>query len=227
MNQLWNVSIFNIEPRLGRSQIIASNPNGPGGGALEIQTSGMSVGNSPGVAGLYMMKVVHGTYGVDIQSQSNGSDWELWVNSVSSGLRLIRNGDVMGEFDAVVGTYIRYSDRRLKSDIKPLNCVLPNIMQLVPSNYKFTKGNPDQKTSIGFIAQDVEKLFPELVSVSSDERSPGIYSLNYSAFGVLAIKAIQEQQALIEKQRTRSAEQQKIIEDLKTRLDQLEALVKN
>ena len=66
--------------------------------------------------------------------------------------------------------------------------------------------NPEHKQSIGFIAQDVNKLFPELVSVSTDTAHsyPGIadlHTLSYDVFSILAIKMIQEQQVLIQKQK--------------------------
>ena len=47
---------------------------------------------------------------------------------------------------------------------------------------------------IGFLAQDVQVLFPELVKHREDE----YLGLNYDDFGVIAIKAIQEQQKIID-----------------------------
>lgn len=213
---------------LGRARIVSHAQYMPNGlGELAIRTKGLSVGESPGGAGQYMMKIVHGYFGLDIQNASSDSDWELYLEALGNGLRLYFNGSVRGEFNAVDGNYYAFSDRRFKSDIKPIKGILANMMQLEPSSYKVKEGNPHQKTSIGFIAQDVEKLFPELISVSTDERSPGIYSLNYAGFGVLAIKAIQEQQALIEAQKARLDRQHIEIEDIRTRLERLEALVKN
>ncbi|MBV1924747.1 MAG: hypothetical protein KUG68_12045, partial [Flavobacteriaceae bacterium] len=46
----------------------------------------------------------------------------------------------------------------------------------------------------GFIAQEVQKLFPELVSEKKNEQGDSFLTLRYDAFGVLAIKTIQEQQ---------------------------------
>ncbi|MFN3329287.1 MAG: tail fiber domain-containing protein, partial [Fervidobacterium pennivorans] len=51
------------------------------------------------------------------------------------------------------------------------------------------------RRQIGFIAQDVEKVFPELVF----EDSEGIKSLDYSKFTPVLLQAIKEQQQQIEK----------------------------
>ncbi len=215
------------ENTLGRARIVSHAQYMPDGlSELAIQTKGLIVGQSPGGAGQYMMKIVHGSFGLDIQNTSSDDNWEFYVNT-GNGLYLFFNGDVRGEFNAVDGNYYAFSDRRFKSGIKPMKGILNNMMQLAPSSDKVKEGNPDQKTSLGFIAQDVEKLFPELVSVSTDERSPGNYSLNYAGFGVLAIKAIQEQQMLIEAQKVRLDRQHTEIQNLKTRLERLETLVKN
>lgn len=196
---------------LERSRLIANSPDGVGLGKLEVRTDGLSIGQSPGEAVGYMMKVVHEGFGFNLGRNGTDFDWEMYVAQGNGELRLYFDGNFRGAFSPTDGIYTA-SDRRLKTNIQPMKTVLASIMQLTPSSYQFIEGNPGQKTSLGFVAQDVENLFPELVSVSTDERSPGVYSLNYAGFGVLAIKAIQEQQ--------------QEINDLKARIEQLEALLK-
>jgi endosialidase-like protein len=53
------------------------------------------------------------------------------------------------------------SDRRLKQNIEPIPTSLEQILHLVPVSYQ-KKATPD-RTEFGLIAQDVEKLFPQLV----------------------------------------------------------------
>ena len=196
---------------LERARIIANSPDGVGLGKLEVRTDGLSIGQSPGESVGYMMKVVHESFGFNLGRNGTEFDWEMYVAQGNGELRFYFDGNFRGAFDPSSGIYTA-SDRRLKTNIQPMQSVLANVMQLAPSSYRFIEGNPGQKTSLGFVAQDVEKLFPELVSISTDERSSGIYSLNYAGFGVLAIKAIQEQQ--------------QEINDLKARIEQLEALLK-
>lgn len=67
---------------------------------------------------------------------------------------------------------------------------------------------------IGFIAQDVEKIIPEIVSTNQD----GKKSLEYGNISALTVEAIKEQQKIIDSQKTE-------INDLKSRLDKLEKLL--
>ena len=115
--------------------------------------------------------------------------------------RVMANGDVFKSGGTVVN-----SDRRLKKDIESLADVLPRVMNLRPTNYRYNRESSNSPTRIGFIAQEVETEFPTLIN-----RSDSHLALNYEAFGVIAIKAIQEQQALIEAKDAR-------ISDLERRL---------
>ena len=112
------------------------------------------------------------------------------------------------------GSYIKTSDRKLKYNIQPLQPVLSRVLQLKPSTYQYRDNAPGSALSTGFIAQDVVSLFPNQV-VEKD----GIKALKYDEFSVLAIQAIQEQQALIE-------EQKREIKELQKRLDVLEKAMK-
>ena len=72
----------------------------------------------------------------------------------------------------------------------------------------------------GFIAQEVQQLFPEMVSVSSYtvEKSvtiPDFHALNYNGFKMIAVKAVQEEQHMIE-------QQQHVQDDINKRLETIE-----
>jgi len=65
------------------------------------------------------------------------------------------------------------SDIRLKSNISDLNNDdLDKLDMVVPKSYRFKN---DNNKHFGFIAQDVEKLFPHLVSIDNE----GMKSVNY------------------------------------------------
>ena len=65
------------------------------------------------------------------------------------------------------------SDIRIKSNIEQLtNVDLDKLNKIIPKSYKF-KG--DDEKHFGFIAQDVEKEFPNLVSTDNE----GMKSVNY------------------------------------------------
>jgi hypothetical protein len=129
------------------------------------------------------------------------NNWELLVSSSLGWLHLFRNGTLAGRFYED-GRYGETSDVRLKTDITPLPSLLGRLLQLTPVEYRLKDAHSNHKT-IGFIAQDVKKLFPGIVRVEQDSSGSrqgikDLHTLNYSDFGVLAIKAIQEQQTIIE-----------------------------
>ncbi len=141
----------------------------------------------------------------------NSDYWETYLPVAGSGstthYSFARNGDLMAYIAGGNGSYTQISDRKLKKNIRKLEPVLDRVLQLSPSRYQFKNSPASAPASIGFIAQEVEPLFPEFVS-----ESDGTKALAYANFGVIAIKAIQEQQELIK------ALQQRI-EDLEARLN--------
>jgi len=86
------------------------------------------------------------------------------------------------------------SDVALKSDIVVHEPVLDRVMQLRPVRFTWKADGSDGS---GFIAQEVEALFPDLVHEGSADEATGhrMKSLSYERFGVLAIAAIHELKA--------------------------------
>ncbi|MCG8328136.1 MAG: tail fiber domain-containing protein, partial [Chitinophagales bacterium] len=184
--------------------------------AMTIKTSNQSVGignSNPD----YKLSVYHGSKGVEIRNTNAGANsWEFYHDSGTNQLQLrTATGTSVGHFDYNSGAYMATSDRKLKRDIQPIATILPSIMRLMPVNYHYDT-DEDQKKHIGFIAQEVEDIFPELISAPAENADKdAIYRMNYTGFGVIAIKAIQEQQNIIEKQ-------QEIIEKQQAKLDAIE-----
>jgi hypothetical protein len=85
------------------------------------------------------------------------------------------------------------SDLQFKIDIENELNILERLEKLDVKNYRW-KDRPDTKTKkIGFIAQDVQSLFPSLVGEMKDPESGELsLTLKYSEFGVLAIGGIKE-----------------------------------
>jgi hypothetical protein len=89
------------------------------------------------------------------------------------------------------------SDRRLKNTIVDLDQeMISKYLQLRPVNYYWNDGSDNKHKQYGLIAQEVEVLFPDLVSVAND--SMQTKSVNYQALHALSLKVIQEQQKQIE-----------------------------
>ena len=100
---------------------------------------------------------------------------------------------------------------------------LQKVLQLHPATYQFAPYINNENGKIissnrlhhGFIAQEVEKIFPELVYRGSDNPAQDFLTMDYSGFGVLAIKAIQEQQEQIQRLNAISVRQEQEISALK------------
>ena len=91
------------------------------------------------------------------------------------------------------------SDRNLKQNIQDYPSSLEKVLDLRPVTYNW-KTHPDEDPLVGFIAQNVKELFPQLTAdIAWRDRGTRL-GVNYSLLVVPAIKAIQEQQDIIDQQ---------------------------
>ncbi|MDE6440759.1 MAG: tail fiber domain-containing protein, partial [Bacteroidales bacterium] len=103
------------------------------------------------------------------------------------------------------------SDVRLKTDIRPLDADYSVLQALQPVRYRFT-ADEKQTLQFGFIAQEVERYFPHLVSTNKK----GFKSLNYTGLLPVLWQYTQRLERTVE---TQAAE----IDRLKTELESLKA----
>lgn len=97
--------------------------------------------------------------------------------------------NIVGNAGAIAVVWNTLSDIRLKTNIIPLESSLNKVLSLQGVSFEF-KSAPGEK-QIGFIAQEVEKALPELVSTGSD----GIKSLSYDRLTAVLVEAIKELKA--------------------------------
>ena len=90
----------------------------------------------------------------------------------------------------VTGTVTETSDIAMKSDLKPLTNTLEKIQQI--TGYKYNLIN-SISPSMGVIAQDVEKVFPELVHGSEGKKT-----LQYSGLIGVLVEAVKDLSAKVE-----------------------------
>jgi hypothetical protein len=112
------------------------------------------------------------------------------------------------------------SDRRLKRDILPLNKYgLQQVMQLNPVTYIFKNDNANTP-QVGFIAQEVQQIIPEVVTGKEGDLSKGeSLGIVYGNLVPVLTKAIQELKAENDTLKAQNA-------DILKRLDALEAKIK-
>ncbi len=157
--------------------------------------------------------------GLKLERADNTDDWRMFIGA-SSDLGLAFNNVTVGVFNSGTGVYTASSDIRLKKDIEPLSNVLQKIMLLELRSYRFIADAKQQKT-LGFVAQEVKPIFPEIVN----EREDGYLGLAYDEFGVLAIQAIKEQQVMINEQQKLNTQQQTTIQTLQNTLAQQQIVI--
>lgn len=181
-----------------------------------------SVGiNSPDPSGALEIKQVAGRGLLLVAPAYSFNNWEFVVNhelnEAGSDLWVKYNGQYKGNFFHVDGAYYQASDRRLKDNIQPMQSILSKVIAMRPVEYEMKYNNEGHIKSIGFIAQEVKSLFPELTrSVEGEEHGhkgiKDLLTMNYDGLGPIAIKALQEQQQKIKTLTERNADLSKRLE---------------
>jgi hypothetical protein len=144
--------------------------------------------------------------GIELTNSSHITlPWELRVmeatrsgiSGAATYLDLYYATNLKNYFKPNNGSLYIASDERIKTNIEPLDPVMDRIMQLEPVTYMMKDAIKGHRRNMGFLAQNVTPLFPQIIS----HNMPGgddLLGLDYSGFGVIAIKGIQEEQAQIE-----------------------------
>lgn len=112
------------------------------------------------------------------------------------------------------------SDRRFKRDITPFATMLGKVAALQPVHYRWRAAEfPAQQftdaPAAGLIAQDVEQVLPELVVTNDD----GYKAVDYSQLPLLTIQAVKELKEENDALKSRLAEVERLLEQLRSRLN--------
>ena len=110
--------------------------------------------------------------------------------AVSDAFVVYFNGDATLSGDLTIN-----SDERLKDNIQPLGSTLNKLHQIEAKTYSLKK-DEEHTPKIGVLAQEVQAVFPELVTEGAD----GILSVNYQGLVPVLINAINEQQLKMSEQ---------------------------
>ncbi len=135
---------------------------------------------------------------VDISNNYVFEKWNPGINGFN----------IMGYVSGSTGQYIQVSDRSLKKNISNLDrfrC-LENLMRLNPVHYQLAFEPSGSGYTYGFISQEVEPVFPDIVV-----NNQGIKMIGYSSFIPILTKAVQEQQQLILELRKEVTELKKMV----------------
>jgi hypothetical protein len=93
------------------------------------------------------------------------------------------------------------SDRRMKKDIEDAEPMLDRALQVQLRRFRWLENDSNSKLMLGVIAQEVQPLFPDVVSEQEDPTvNEKRLAVGYSDFGLIALKALQELHAIVKKQ---------------------------
>jgi len=132
---------------------------------------------------------------------ANGSDHTFkWYNQSTDGgvgykMQIATSGTLTVSGDVVA--YGTPSDIRLKENIKPIDSALDKVIKLQGVTFDWIQKEGqilEIKEDIGFIAQDVQKIVPELVRENKD----GMLSMRHQGIAPILLEAIKELKQEIE-----------------------------
>ena len=83
---------------------------------------------------------------------------------------------------------INTSDRNMKKNMLAIKYGLKEVLKLKPVSYQWIDNIDLDKTHLGFIAQEVEQVIPEVINIGED----GSYGMNYAELVPVLVKSIQE-----------------------------------
>jgi hypothetical protein len=178
----------------GSSQVTLLLPSGVISGSSQLP-SGIVSGSSQ-IVPLLPTGVISGSSqilgGTDIHSGSAGN---YQFNSIGVGTA---GSTVAGEIRAIADITAYYSsDERLKENIKPIQNALSKVESISGNTYDWKDGfetiHSHKGKDIGVIAQEIEKVLPELVT----NRETGYKAVQYEKLTALLIEAIKELSAKV------------------------------
>ena len=108
--------------------------------------------------------------------------------------------DLYAQDLTVAGTLTETSSRRYKKNIKPITDQLKKLIQLQGVEYDRKES---QNHEIGLIAEEVNKVYPDLVSKNNEGQTEGI---QYSKLTSVLVESIKELKSLVDSQNNRIQE---------------------
>ncbi|MES2794940.1 MAG: tail fiber domain-containing protein [Bacteroidota bacterium] len=163
-------------------------------GTPDDNTAGILYNNSSNGVGAFSGMKTDNQVGLFI-----GGNWRFWVDNTGAGY--------------LNGNLIQTSDKRLKKDFTQLNNSLSNIYKINGYHFRWIEEARNKEIQTGFIAQEVQKIFPELVQ--TDDK--GFLSVNY--IGLIphlieAVKVLKNENELLKIEQKATVDRLEKIEEL-------------
>ena len=186
-----------------------------GNDVIQLSTGGSEKARVTATGQLLVGKTAEGdltTDGIEIRGSDNSlyitrSSICAYLNRTTSDgsiMHFRRNNSTVGSISVTTSgtTYNTTSDLRLKENIEPL-VATDKLMAMNPVSYNW-KAEPDGPRSMGFIAQEMQDVMPEAVSVGDDEDA--MMSMDYGRITPILVSALQDAHRKIEQLEQRLAD---------------------
>jgi hypothetical protein len=137
----------------------------------------------------------------------------------SDAFKVLFNGDATVSNNLTVSGDIHVSsDARLKANIVSLGSTLAKLLLIDGKTFTMKKNG---KQKIGVLAQNIQEVFPELVSKDDNK----MLAVNYQGLVPVLINALKEQDAKMKKQDAKMKKQDAKIKKQDAKISRLEGLV--
>jgi len=201
-----------------------------------IGATAMSVGASANnwAETIYGSSVANQSFGTQITGGTNTVDYGLIVYNYAQTIPMlaVRGDGYVGiwtlspayklqvMWSVASNSVVLTSDLRFKKNIAPITSALDTIEKLRGVTFdwrigEFTNRNFPEGKQVGFIAQEVEKVLPELVTTDKE----GYKWVEYANITAVLVEAVKEQQRQMEILKN---EKNSEINELKIRIENLE-----
>ncbi|MCX7954045.1 MAG: tail fiber domain-containing protein [Bacteroidales bacterium] len=190
--------------------------------SIQISTETDYGGTYNDHSGYLIYSIMPGGWGTAELRFACSDNWGSY-NTTTPALRITQTAGYIN------GNLISTSDKRLKTNIKDAQYGLAEVLKLKPRSYtrhiadtiingvpRYSQLEGHTWNEIGFIAQEVYEIIPEVVSKPKDENKD-FWGIDYGKLVPILTKAIQEQQAQIEQLKQIIEEQNKRIKNLETK----------
>ena len=187
-------------------------------GRMAINSQGLMHFNTSGTERMRIDASGNVLVGTTSVVQGTGAGFKLtsddrlyMVNALTSGEQISYYGNggykfyvaVSGSIYSTNTSISSISDGRLKENVRDIDTGLEQILALQPRRFDWKEGEgTGQKNAIGFVAQEVESVLPDVIDDFKHDIYDDAKSVKTSDIVPTLVKAIQEQQEQIEQLKT-------------------------
>lgn len=194
----------------------AATGNDAGFRIYEGATAKWHIFNDVNAGGLRMYNTAAATAIFCKQDNSN-----VGIGTITPGYKL-QVGNSGDGTQARANAWNTFSDARLKKDFTKINRPLEMVEKLT-GYYYYWKEGVDQNRQVGFSAQEIRDVMPEVVSEGED----GLLSVEYGKISPLLLEAIKALKNENDRLKTENSEQKAISEKNEVRITEIENMLRD